>query len=126
MIIFGWGHRTVKKFGPVRKVSCSNCKNESSWNLQKLTSWFTFFFMPIIPYRMDYLLVCPVCRCCLELEKEEFEMIKNVINKKNSGMSEQDLVKTNNIVTEAGGVIRTETQINFIRQMKEMESKRKE
>lgn len=126
MIIFGWGHKTLKRFGPVRKISCSNCKNESSWHLQKLTSWITLFFMPIIPYRGDYLLVCPVCRKCLELEKEEFKTIKGLMKKKDNVISEQDLIETDNIVMEAGGIIRTETQINFIRQMKELESNRKD
>lgn len=124
MVIFERGHKTLKKFGPVRKISCSNCKNESNWHLQKLTSWITLFFMPIIPYRRDYFLVCPVCRNCLELEKEEFKTIKDLIDKKENVMSEKDLIKTDNIVMEAGGIIRTETQINFIRQMKELESNR--
>ncbi|TYQ16422.1 UNVERIFIED_CONTAM: zinc ribbon family protein [Acetivibrio alkalicellulosi] len=122
MIIFGWGHKTISKFGPVRKISCGNCNNETSWQLQKLTSWCTLFFLPVIPYRFDHLIVCPVCRCCLELDKTEFERLKELIKKPSNTMSKEDAIITDSIVKEAGGVIRTETQINFIRQMKEIQA----
>lgn len=123
MIIFGWGHRTAKNFGPVRRISCGNCNNETNWHLQKLTTWFTLFFIPVIPYRMDYLLVCPICRCCVEIKKEEFDQLKDRID--NSDEAARDsMSRVDSALSDSGAVRRTETQINFIRQMKELEMER--
>lgn len=126
MIIFGWGYVTLKKFGPVRKFSCNNCRNEVDWYLQKVISWITLFFIPVIPYHMKYLLVCYDCGHSLELEKEEFERLKNAVNKKDDTMAGQDIITTDNVVMDTGRIIRTETQINFIRQMKELEANKKD
>lgn len=121
MIIFGWGYRTAKNFGPVRKVQCSNCNNEASWHLQKLTTWFTLFFIPVIPYKTDHLLVCPVCRCCLELKKEEFEQLRELVQSSEFKGPERSTSRMNGVVTEAGGVVRTETQLNYMKEMQEYE-----
>ena len=89
--------------------------------MQKLTTWFTLFFIPVIPYKRNNILVCPVCRCCLELSKEEFEQLKSIIQDAKFIESDEAVRHMNNIVTEAGGIIRTETQLNFIRDMQEFE-----
>lgn len=126
MTIFRWGCETIKKSGPVQKISCSNCKNELNLYLQKVTSWITLFSIPIIPYRIKYLLACSDCWHSLELEKEEFKKLKGLMNKKDNSMSEQDIIRTDSVVMNTGRVIRTETQINFIRQMKELKSNKKD
>lgn len=124
MIIFGWGHRTARNFGPVRKIQCSNCNNETNWHLQKLTTWVTLFFIPVIPYHTDYLMVCPVCRCCVETNREDFEQLKGLVHSSNDKGYTQSSPQVDSILNEAGAVRRTETQINFIRQMKEIEKER--
>jgi uncharacterized protein YbaR (Trm112 family) len=121
MIVFGWGYRTVKNYGPVRKMQCRNCSSENSWILQKVTTWFTLLFIPVIPYKRNNILVCPVCRCSLELSKNEFEELKRIIQDAKFFESDEARRHMNNIVTEAGGIIRTETQLNFIRDMQEFE-----
>lgn len=52
------------------------------WNLEKVTYRITFFFIPIIPYRTDYMLVCPICKCFDALKAKEFEYYQS-ISKKN-------------------------------------------
>jgi transcription elongation factor Elf1 len=126
MTIFRWGRETLKKFGPVEKTSCNNCNNELGLHLQKVTSWITLFSIPIIPYGMKYLLACSVCGRSLELEKEEFKKLKNLANKKDNLVSELDIIRTDSMVMNTGRIIRTETQINFIRQMKELKSNKKD
>jgi len=54
MIIFGWGHQTIKNIGPTFKNHCSHCNNEDYWTLTKYTTWFTLFFIPVIPYSIKY------------------------------------------------------------------------
>lgn len=125
MIIFGWGYQTLKRFGPVQKTSCSKCRNETSWHLRKVTSWITLFFIPVIPYHMKYLLVCSDCGYSLELEREEFEELKEKAGRVDEQFFKQDIMR-DDMAMDTGRVIRTETQINFIKQMKELEANKKD
>ena len=61
MIIFGWGHRTTNDFGPTLALNCPNCKNDSWWHLVSYKTWFTLFFIPVIPYESEHLLLCEIC-----------------------------------------------------------------
>ena len=61
MIIWGWGRRTFRRYGPVVYQTCSNCHNTNWFNLIGIRRWFTLFFIPIIPYSSKHTLICPVC-----------------------------------------------------------------
>ncbi|MCK4744799.1 zinc-ribbon domain-containing protein [Candidatus Parcubacteria bacterium] len=78
MIIFGWGHQTVKNYGVVFKNQCGNCKNDDYWQLIKTTTWFTLFFIPIIPYNVRHLLICPICEHGVELNNTKAYEFKNI------------------------------------------------
>jgi len=71
-IIFGWGRQRVKNYGPTIKRLCNNCKNEDFWVLKSITTWFSLFFIPVIPYSKETRLVCPVCNHGWEIDKPEF------------------------------------------------------
>ncbi|WP_185650488.1 RDD family protein [Clostridium sp. DJ247] len=64
---------------------------------------YTIFYS-VFPYEIKMLLVCPVCGSYIELNSEEFKELKN-INVSNS--------------EDIDNYGKTETQINFIKQMKE-------
>ncbi len=76
MIIYGWGKTTIKEFGPTQAYKCGHCQNEKPWVLQRITTWFTLFFIPIIPYSIKKVLLCPVCRHGSELTGDLFEKLK--------------------------------------------------
>lgn len=78
MIIFGWGHQTIKNIGPTFKNHCSHCNNEDYWALTKYTTWFTLFFIPVIPYSIKYFLSCPVCQYGITLDSNQLEQIKPI------------------------------------------------
>jgi hypothetical protein len=119
MDIFGWDYRKVKNYGPVKREKCKNCSNHSTLQLQKLSTWFTIFFVPIMPYRINYLLVCPICKNYEEIDSSEFLNFIEIIKMQNE--SENQMVSSDGYITENGTIYRTETQLNFIRQMKEIE-----
>lgn len=73
--VFGFGKQTVKNYGETPEQYCNRCHNQSPRNLTKATSWFTLFFIPVIPYRTRYMLICPICGNVQELSQEEFEEI---------------------------------------------------
>ena len=72
MIFFGWGFQTTKNFGIVYQDQCSNCKNNVDYELKRTITWFTLFFVPVIPYGFEYWANCPVCSYGFELNRSKF------------------------------------------------------
>lgn len=71
-----WGFRDLdKELGNVGYLHCNRCNNDSNWRLMKRTSWFTLFFIPVIPFRRVYYVYCPVCRWSTKVPKEEAKRI---------------------------------------------------
>ena len=70
--IFGWGRQLKKKFGPVFKKMCSHCHNEDYWIFLRISTWFTLFFIPVIPYSWKYFLACPICEYGVYLKPAQF------------------------------------------------------
>lgn len=105
MIIFGWGKVTKKLLGTIGSLQCGHCNNESEWQLCVFRIWFTLFFIPIIPYRTTYCMVCPICNSYVEISRERFEELKSALNE---GID--DAIKY------AG---KTPTQISYLKAMEE-------
>lgn len=78
MIIWGWGRRTVRRYGPVTYQKCPNCNNSNWFNLVGIRRWFTLFFIPIIPYSSKHLLLCPVCSRGQELSGADLAHAKQL------------------------------------------------
>ena len=76
MIIFGWGYRREKKLGPVGRIVCPNCHNEDFWELITSRTFFTLFFIPLIPYASESYIMCPICRAAREVSGDELERMK--------------------------------------------------
>jgi len=72
-IIWGFGKRTIRRYGKINQSVCRHCNNTVQRELVKVTTWFTLFFIPIIPYRIERFLVCPICGITQKLSKQEFE-----------------------------------------------------
>jgi hypothetical protein len=60
-IIFGWGYTTTKNYGSTIPIKCTNCNNEVYYQFIKRTEWFTLFFIPIFPLKINDYLLCPIC-----------------------------------------------------------------
>ncbi len=69
-ILFGWGFRTNKHFG-TRKERCNICGGDE-YSYYRIRTWFTLFFIPIIPYSTKYIMVCHRCGNSIELTSEQF------------------------------------------------------
>jgi hypothetical protein len=77
LIIFGWGKTTVKNAGQVGPRRCARCNNQTMWALSRVKSWFSLFFIPIIPYRTEYLMLCPICGNGVKLSNKQFYELKD-------------------------------------------------
>ena len=76
LIVFGWGHQKTKILGPALLRECENCHNYDAWLLFDASTWFTFFFVPIFPYRVRHFLLCPICNRGVELTREQFRTMR--------------------------------------------------
>jgi len=74
-LIFGFGKQTFREYGKTEEQACGHCNKTAAQVLVKVTSWFTLFFIPLIPYSMKYVLICPLCDGYREVPKEELEDI---------------------------------------------------
>ncbi len=137
LFIFGWGHQTVKNHGPVGVYHCEHCNNEKYWTLYSRRTWFTLFFIPVIPYKTENMLLCPICNHGVKLEALKFNELKQVaqcnmdlINKKitqeQHGQILASIASSTGKNLNAGDSLagKTETQINYINQMKELEKQK--
>ena len=111
-LIFGFGHRKFSRKGSV-EGNCTRCNNHVNKELVKATSYFTLFFVPVIPYSTKYLLVCPICNDTYEMSKEEF-------NRMTEGVAPPPVFRPQ----EFAG--KTPTQINYLKQMEEYEQSKRE
>ncbi|WP_061316363.1 zinc-ribbon domain-containing protein [Clostridium botulinum] len=117
MIIWGWGKVTKKIIGEVFERTCNYCNTDEVWNLCVVRTWFTLFFIPIIPYKKQYCIACPKCWSYIELTQEEFEKIKIDITSSSNNINEKVVIDN---IKYAG---KTETQINYLKQMEEYANK---
>jgi len=78
MIIFGWNHQTIWFIGLAFRIRCDHCNNEEFWGLSRRTTWFTLFFIPVIPYKTEWLLTCPICKYGTELDSAQVKKIKPI------------------------------------------------
>jgi endogenous inhibitor of DNA gyrase (YacG/DUF329 family) len=68
--IIGFGKETHEDLGPVLRVQCPRCHNIVDYHLIQSKTWFSLFFIPLLPYRTDYRLICPICSKAVELSRE--------------------------------------------------------
>ena len=80
MIIWGW-RTTQKEMGVIGIYHCNHCGNDGTWKVTKYVSWFTLFFIPIIPYRFRYFVACPICSYGTELTKKQYNELMEKINR---------------------------------------------
>ena len=70
-ILFGWGFKTTKQFGRRPDCVCPVCSNQGT-DFIKITTWFTLFFIPIIPIGFEYVEICPNCGNGHKMSKRDF------------------------------------------------------
>lgn len=76
LFVFGWGKRTHTDHGPTLPITCPNCHNQTYWRYQHYRTWFTLFFIPVIPYESDHYLLCDICKQGITLEDDARERAK--------------------------------------------------
>jgi hypothetical protein len=76
LFIFGWNRPQTTAYGPVLQHTCPNCNSTKFWHLNKISRYFTLFFIPVFPHGTDYWYFCPVCQRGTKLDEAKFEHYK--------------------------------------------------
>ena len=63
------GYNTQEEF------DCPNCQQLAHWEILRVISLFTFFFIPLFPYRVQYFMLCPHCEAGMKLKGAEAKAI---------------------------------------------------
>ena len=136
-IIWGFGHKTSKRFGRVNQSACMRCHNAGVFELVRVTVWFTLFFIPLVPYKKEYLITCPVCGG-MRITKDEFEhILASGLSEGQPGNDGQAYQNHPQLPLQdqlqSGGQYqppqpdkyagKTETQIQYLKQMEELEKR---
>lgn len=75
-IFFGWRKKTIKDYGDTLPLTCENCHNDVFFKLIRTKTWFTLFFIPVIPYDSKSLLMCDICKSGYEMKGEKVQRAK--------------------------------------------------
>jgi hypothetical protein len=78
VVIFGWGRRTFHHAGPVLYQWCRNCSNSNWFYLVQVRRWLTLFFIPVVPYERQHMLICPVCNRGVNLKGAELQSARSL------------------------------------------------
>ncbi|GKX31676.1 hypothetical protein SH1V18_41560 [Vallitalea longa] len=113
MLIFGWGYKTFKKYGIIGKSKCNICQLVTNWQLVKVTTWFTLFFIPIIPVKIKRMILCTNCNTGHIIDKQTFDKLMNVIKSNKYKVDIENMQYYN----------KTETQKNYLKEMEEYKKK---
>lgn len=70
ILIFGHNRRTYKVNGQTKARKCNQCTHERPFKIVEEKKWFSFFFIPLFPYKKRNLLVCSVCGAGFEAKGE--------------------------------------------------------
>lgn len=75
--IIGFGKVTSKDLGETGKEQpCVWCSSHVFYHLILVRTWFTYFFIPIVPYHKEYHVVCPFCDGNVKILGEEVKAAK--------------------------------------------------
>ncbi|MCI8565780.1 MAG: zinc-ribbon domain-containing protein [Lachnospiraceae bacterium] len=75
LILFGT-RRTEKQLTAGNEYRCPRCGNVRHWPVVQYTSWFSLFFVPLIPYRKKYYEMCPICRAGREVSAGQAQRLE--------------------------------------------------
>ncbi len=68
-----WGTKPfIKEMGSsMRPYRCGNCGNVSNYRVFRRWTWFTLFWIPIIPLGKKYFITCPICNYGSKIKKNQ-------------------------------------------------------
>ena len=77
LTIIGFGSVTSDDLGETgREQQCVWCSARVFYHLLLVQTWFTYYFIRLIPYRSEYQIVCPICDQGVRILGQEVQTAK--------------------------------------------------
>lgn len=76
LLIIGFGRRKRKDRGEVAQVKCPRCSNTVFYHHTHTRTWLTLYFIPVLPYRSERRLECPICSHGVRVLRDDVEEIR--------------------------------------------------
>jgi len=93
-ILFGtWPLRLKMGHDVQTMTQCPNCYQISYWNIIRVFKFFTLFFIPLIPFWMQYYMTCPHCDAAVKIKGSEAK-------EKVSGSGAEEVMDANTTVAD--------------------------
>jgi endogenous inhibitor of DNA gyrase (YacG/DUF329 family) len=90
LLIVGFGRRKKRDHGEVLRVKCPRCSNTVMYRHTHTRTWFTLYFIPVLPYRSERRLECPICSHGVKIYRGEVEEVgqgrMNILHKLEQGL----------------------------------------
>ena len=77
LILFGTTEKTKVMTEIETNELCMNCNNEVKHGIIRKRTYFTLFFIPVIPIRTRYSIICPACTFERKIKKAEAKAFCN-------------------------------------------------
>ena len=61
MIIIYGTKKTRKTMATIGPYNCNSCSNNNMFNIVRELTWFSLFYIPLVPFRTTYYRVCSTC-----------------------------------------------------------------
>ncbi|HEY9285346.1 MAG TPA: zinc-ribbon domain-containing protein [Pyrinomonadaceae bacterium] len=75
-LIIGLGRSKKRDYGDVAQVRCPRCSNTVSYRHTHTRTWLTLYFIPVLPYRSERRLECPICSHGVRVLRDDVEEIR--------------------------------------------------
>jgi hypothetical protein len=76
-ILIGFGKQTFKDLGETgTEQQCLWCTTTMFYHLIRIRTWFTYFLIPVFPYRSVFRIECPACCRGVEIHGQEIKAAK--------------------------------------------------
>lgn len=76
LLIVGFGRRKKKDYGEVIRLKCPRCNNTVSYRHTCTRTWLTLYFIPVLPYRSERRLECPICSHGVKIYRDDIEAVR--------------------------------------------------
>jgi hypothetical protein len=66
-------------------TKCNRCDDEELFYVLRRTTWVTVFHLPVIPYNIEYFVVCTSCGKDHYVDKNEMKIIMGYVKEDKKG-----------------------------------------
>ncbi len=66
LIVYNFAKKSIKRKTPGCQAQCNHCNQINTVNIVKVTTSFSLYWLPIIPYKFEYFIECANCKTILK------------------------------------------------------------